>query len=237
MRSRRRIIPVAPAPTPEPAPAKAPPSSEQPAKPSPPTSAPPLVPTSKTSRRSEPEWRGEPSAKPTVELADEPNVRTSGKVDEAESDGDAAPEQSLGKRANTVELSRATYEEKLARARERIERDARRQVERQRRQLIAGFIEVLDDIDRAFDATTATSDEQMRAGVEMVRDRFLAKLAEHGVIRVKALGTPFDPALHEAVTVVAVDEASAIGTVVKVLRHGYTIDGEMLRAAMVAVGR
>jgi molecular chaperone GrpE len=103
--------------------------------------------------------------------------------------------------------------------------------------VIASFLEILDDLDRALASSEASPTEGMRAGVEMVRDQFLAKLAAHGVTRLDTLGKTFDPATHEAVALVDVDDPAAVNTVVTVIRPAYCIDGELLRPAGVSVGR
>jgi molecular chaperone GrpE len=126
----------------------------------------------------------------------------------------------------------------LERAKERIARQAKLESEQERRQLITSFLEVLDDLDRALEAGRTGADEDaLMRGVEMVRESFLAKLAQHGVLPSDELGKPFDPERHQAVTTMAVADPADLGRVVGVLRPGYTIDGELLRPAGVAVGR
>ncbi len=139
-----------------------------------------------------------------------------------------------GPAAWRVAQARVAYEQELARAKERIARDAERQVEIERRRMLEDFIEVLDDLDRALEARGPEG--AMHAGVEMVRDHFLNKLHAHGVTRMQALGEPFDPRLHEAaaVTPVAPEDADRVMTV---MRHGYAIGEDVLRPAVVVVGR
>ncbi|MGE5245357.1 MAG: nucleotide exchange factor GrpE [Betaproteobacteria bacterium] len=125
-------------------------------------------------------------------------------------------------------------------ARGRIRRDVAREVERGKRAILADLLEVLDNLDRA---VAAARDERLEGaaaallrGVDLVRDQFLARLEALGVSRIPALGQPFDAAAHEAVTTAPVDDASRDGTVVAVLKEGYTIGGDLLRPASVVVG-
>ena len=74
-------------------------------------------------------------------------------------------------------------------------------------------------------------------GVDMVRRLFLSKLEGFGVTRVDPLGEPFDPARHEAVTMVPTDDPAQDNTVYAVLAPGYVLHDDVLRPAMVAVGR
>ena len=75
-------------------------------------------------------------------------------------------------------------------------------------------------------------------GVELVRRQFLAKLEGVGVRAIEiASGAAFDPALHEAVTVVPTADAAQDGRVVGVIRRGYRVGADVLRPASVAVGK
>jgi len=74
-------------------------------------------------------------------------------------------------------------------------------------------------------------------GVEMVKQQFLSKLEGFGVKRIETLGLDFDPLLHEAVTSVPAPDASSDGRVLGVITHGYRIGDEVLRPALVAVGK
>ena len=74
-------------------------------------------------------------------------------------------------------------------------------------------------------------------GVDLVHQQFLAKLESFGVTRVDALGLPFDPAAHEAVTIVPVTDPARDHVVVGIVKHGYAVGDEVLRPAQVAVGQ
>jgi molecular chaperone GrpE len=120
----------------------------------------------------------------------------------------------------------------------RLRRDIGREVDRGKRAVLAELLEVLDNLDRALTVAAATdADSALRKGVELVRDQFRAKLQAFGVTRINALGQPFDAALHDAVSIAPVDDASRDGTVVSVAKEGYTIGDELLRPASVVVGR
>ena len=124
-------------------------------------------------------------------------------------------------------------------ARLRLRREISKDIERGRREILADLLEVLDNLDRALDATKgASSIDAVVQGVEMVRRQFLAKLESFGVRPIDvAPGGPFDPALHEAVTAVPATAESDDGRVVGVVRRGYRIQDEVLRPAAVAVSK
>jgi molecular chaperone GrpE len=119
----------------------------------------------------------------------------------------------------------------------RIRRDVAREVERGRRAVLAELLEVVDNLDRAVAAGRESgANDALLHGVELVRDQFLAKLQQFGVRPVPALGLPFDAAAHEAVTTVRVSEPTHEGIIVAVLKEGYAIGDDVLRAAAVVVG-
>ena len=123
-------------------------------------------------------------------------------------------------------------------ARARLRREIARDTERGRREIIADLLEVLDNLDRALDATrTGASADALLQGVDLVRRQFLAKLEGMGVRRIDAEGQPFDPMLHEAVTVVPAGTPEQDGQVVGVVRPGYRIKDDVLRPAAVAVAK
>ena len=64
----------------------------------------------------------------------------------------------------------------------------------------------------------------------------IAKVESFGVMRVPALGHPFDAVHHEAIATAPVDDASKDGIVLAVVKEGYTIGDELLRPASVIVG-
>ena len=123
----------------------------------------------------------------------------------------------------------------------RIRREQSREVERSTRAVIAGLLEVLDNLDRALGAAPpAAASVELQTflrGVELVRDQFLAKLEALGVTRIAALGQPFDARRHEAVTTAPAAQPGDEGTIVSVLKEGYTIGDDLLRPASVVVAR
>lgn len=123
-------------------------------------------------------------------------------------------------------------------ARERIRREAARELELHRRGLLADMLEVLDDLDRALEAASETRDPQVLLdGVALIRERVLGRLGQLGVSRLEVIGQRFDPRRHEAMAMLPVEDPRADGTVVGVIRDGYAIGDEVLRPAAVAVGQ
>ena len=113
-----------------------------------------------------------------------------------------------------------------------------KELEQRTRKLVASFLPVLDDLDRAIAAARQHVDSQdVFAGLELVRRSMLARLAELGVHHAPALGEPFDPQRHEAMALVPVADPEQDGRVIDVMREGYVIGEDTLRPAGVAVGK
>jgi molecular chaperone GrpE len=132
--------------------------------------------------------------------------------------------------------------EEFEQVKTRIRRDVAREVERGKRAVLAELLEVVDNLDRAVAAARSGADaaeavQNLARGVELVRDQFLAKLAGFGVTRVAALGQPFDPERHDAVSTTPVADPAQDETVVAVIREGYAIEDNVLRPASVILGR
>jgi molecular chaperone GrpE len=124
----------------------------------------------------------------------------------------------------------------------RLERSARQDLEDERGKLVAEFLPVLDNLDRTIHAAQAVADlgegdAALLAGVRMVRSQVAAVLHRFGVERVTAAGLRFNPALHEAISMVVVTDPALHGMVVNESEAGYAFTGKLLRPAKVVVGR
>jgi molecular chaperone GrpE len=71
-------------------------------------------------------------------------------------------------------------------------------------------------------------------GLRLIHQRFSDVLHANAVTPFVSEGEPFDPTVHEAMTVIDSDEEES-GTVYSEHRPGYFINGELLRPARVAV--
>lgn len=126
----------------------------------------------------------------------------------------------------------------LEAAKARVERDAQRAADELRGKLVIDLLPVLDNLDRTIAAAEAHGDAPtVVEGVQLIRGQLDGLLATYGVERVEAKHRPFDPALHDALSVVAVNHPSAHGVVVDQIQPGYRFGDRLLRPAKVIVGR
>ena len=106
--------------------------------------------------------------------------------------------------------------------------------------LLQKLIPVLDSFDMALTAAAQTAAgqgvESLQAGVSMIHQQLKSALAEAGLEDVEALGKPFDPNLHEAVSQRETADV-AEGQVVQHLRKGYRLRERLLRPATVIVAK
>ena len=89
---------------------------------------------------------------------------------------------------------------------------------------------------RADGRRRATAARRYRKGVELIHAKLNDILRKRGVRPIEALGTDFDPNLHQAV----IHETSPDhreGEVIGELRRGYVIGDKLLRPAMVKVAK
>ncbi|HKR58631.1 MAG TPA: nucleotide exchange factor GrpE [Pyrinomonadaceae bacterium] len=102
-----------------------------------------------------------------------------------------------------------------------------------KREVLLALLDIMDDFDRALlhvgEAPDAVAD-----GLRLIHQRFSEVLHSNGVTPFDSEGKPFDPTVHEALTVIDSDGEES-GTVYTEHRRGYFINGELLRSARVAV--
>jgi molecular chaperone GrpE len=129
-------------------------------------------------------------------------------------------------------------DEEIARTRIRLESDFERKLGLEKQQIVLPFLEILDNLQRAIDASTkAGTVEHLLEGVQMTANLFRSKLQSIGVEPIAALGQPFDPNVAQAVGTVLVRESHSDGIVVDEVQTGYSMQGQLLRPAQVRVGR
>lgn len=156
-------------------------------------------------------------------------------------DGDPGPRVTeLQEQVTDLERQVAELEDRWRRAladldnlRKRYERDSATHRARERAQVAAAWLPVVDHLELALAHATA-SPTSIIDGVRGVRDQALAVLSGLGFPRRDDVGTTFDPARHEAVAATPTHAVPA-GTVLEVVRPGYGEGEQQLRPAAVVV--
>ena len=119
-------------------------------------------------------------------------------------------------------------------ARKRWRKEQAEVQERANADLLRELLEIYDDFQRALSVPREGQADTLVKGVEMIARRMEQFLKGYGIQAIEAEGKLFDPALHEAV---AHEENKEVpeGTVLSELRKGYTMNGRVLRTAVVKI--
>jgi len=103
--------------------------------------------------------------------------------------------------------------------------------------MVQDILPVMDNMERALAAGREGGEGRLEAllkGIDLTIKLFKSVLARSGVERIKAVGEPFNPDVHEAIQQGESPEVS-VDTVAEELEAGYTMRGKVLRAARVRV--
>jgi len=102
-------------------------------------------------------------------------------------------------------------------------------------------VETAENLRRGLDSLPAPAADEpeliakLRSGFEGVERAFVAVLERHGVQRVEAQGVPFDAELHQAMAEQPAPSGVEPGTVIQAWTPAWTLNGRLLKPAMVVV--
>ena len=99
------------------------------------------------------------------------------------------------------------------------------------------MLPIVDNLERAIESCgDEEATKAIREGVEMTLSMFLSGLAKFDIEQIDPQGEAFDPALHQAMSMVEAPDAEP-NTVVAVMQKGYSLSGRLMRPAMVMVAK
>jgi molecular chaperone GrpE len=103
--------------------------------------------------------------------------------------------------------------------------------------LIKEILPVLDNLEKALSySKDQNTVHALKEGIHLTLEGLKDTLAKSGLEEVKALGEPFDPCFHEAVSEMD-DPKAKPGVVLTELQKGYILNTRLIRPAMVVVNR
>ncbi|MCP4465487.1 MAG: nucleotide exchange factor GrpE [Halieaceae bacterium] len=160
---------------------------------------------------------------------------------EGEEQAPESPEETIARLEDAVSTAHDEALRAQAEAQNAIRR-AEQDVEKARKFALERFcnelLPVVDNLERALEA--AEGDEEIlkpiAEGVELTLKSFLDALQKFSIEPVSPQGEPFDPQLHQAMTMVENAEVEP-NTVIAVMQKGYTLNGRLVRPAMVMVSK
>jgi molecular chaperone GrpE len=105
--------------------------------------------------------------------------------------------------------------------------------------IIQELLPVVDNLERSLEVKVNIDEAfvtALRGGVEMTLNQFQTVLGKFKVEVVDPEGQPFDPRMHQAMSIVE-NENVEPNTVVAVMQKGYTLNDRLVRPAMVMVSK
>jgi molecular chaperone GrpE len=119
--------------------------------------------------------------------------------------------------------------------RKRVERDRRDSAQMAAIDFVQELLPVIDDFERALQ-TAAPGAESYRQGLEIIHRALMEMLRKRGVTPIDAVGTTFDPQIHQAVAYEETPDRRD-GEVMEQFTRGYRLGDKLVRPAMVKVAK
>ena len=122
--------------------------------------------------------------------------------------------------------------------RKQMEKQLASKAESIKAELLLKFLNIRDDYLRALSVARQSKSEQVVVieGLEGILKNIDSLLASEGVREIEAVGTPFDPNVHDAIAYSARDDL-AENTVTAEIRKGYMLNGRVLRPSLVEISK
>ncbi len=155
-----------------------------------------------------------------------------------------APEEAVAEAGDEIEALRAKADEnwdrylRTAAELENVRKRAARDVEHARKYALENFarelLSVVDSFEMGLAAADTADAASLLEGSEATMKQLQRTLERFEVVVVSPEGEPFDPELHEAISMQPSPDMEP-GSVLAVVQKGYTLNGRLLRAARVVV--
>jgi molecular chaperone GrpE len=146
------------------------------------------------------------------------------------------PIEELQKKINTLGEQLLREQAEMQNVRRRAQRDIESAHKYALEKFSGELLSVVDNLERAIDAIDESNESQksVAEGLELTLKTFIEVLAKYNVEAVEPEGQPFDADLHQAVSTVPNKDVEP-NTVINVFQKGYTLNGRLIRPAMVVV--
>lgn len=158
---------------------------------------------------------------------------------------DGGSEPTLEEVIAQLQVDTAAAEDASLRAQadaQNVKRRAEQDVEKARKFALEQFckelLPVIDNLERALEAAPANEElvRPIAEGVELTLKSFVDAMQKFKIEVVNPLGEPFDPQFHQAMSMVENPDVEP-NTVTLVMQKGYTLNGRLVRPAMVMVSK
>ncbi|POU68941.1 nucleotide exchange factor GrpE [Pantoea sp. PSNIH4] len=147
-------------------------------------------------------------------------------------------EEQLAGLQNGVRDAQLRAQAEIENIRRRTEQDVKKAHKFALEKFANELLPVIDSLERALEVADKNNPElsAMIEGIELTLKSLLAAVRKFGVEVVGETNVPFNPDVHQAMSMMESDEV-APNHVMMVMQRGYTLNGRLLRPAMVAVAK
>ena len=168
-------------------------------------------------------------------------------VDDSEVDSESTSEDvPEGDQLAQLEAEVEKYKDVALRAeaemqnlRRRAERDVQNAHKFGTERLLQNLLPVLDSLEKAIEASEAagqSEDDPQLEGIKLCSKLFINVLTKEGIEALDPLGEPFDPNLHEALSMIENPDLEP-NSVMTVIQKGYRLNERLVRPAKVMVSK
>lgn len=160
--------------------------------------------------------------------------RSAGSVRDAGTGAPTASELDAA-RAELTQLREGSLRERaeMDNQRKRLARDVEMTRKYANERLLGDLLPVIDSLEAGLDVAGENA-RALREGMELTLRQLLKVAGDHGLVAIDPLGQPFNPELHQAMSMVD-DEAHPPNHVVQVYQKGWLLNERLLRPALVVV--
>lgn len=155
----------------------------------------------------------------------------------AEHPGDSLEAELEAARDELAQLRQDSLRERaeLDNQRKRLARDLEMARKFANERLLGDLLPVIDSLEAGL-GVAGDGAGSLRQGMELTLRQLLKVASDHGLVVVNPLAQPFNPDLHQAMSMVE-DAEHAPGQVVQVYQKGWLLNDRLLRPALVVVSR
>ena len=177
---------------------------------------------------------------PVAGEASEAEIDAGEQVEDADADAEAEAEAEVPELEQAQAKANENWDRYLRTAAEleNVRKRAARDVENAHRFALERFskqlLAVRDSLEMGLAAADSASVESLLQGSEATLKILGTTMQQFGIEEVDPAGEPFDPEFHEAISMQPSDDVEP-GSVVTVVQKGYSLNGRLLRPAMVIV--
>jgi len=124
---------------------------------------------------------------------------------------------------------------------ENLRKRAARDVENAHKYALEKFINellpIMDSLELGLSASVKAKNlDDLCKGMELTLEMFNTVMEKFGITMIEPKGEKFNPELHDAVSMQETDDSNS-GIIIEVMQKGYTLNGRLIRPAMVVVAK